>query len=561
MSATLPLPTGPADPGADPGAAWRPPGWLLALPIALLTLVPVVAVVASALSPQPEVWSHLARHVLPRVLANTAVLMALVGMGVLAVAVPLAWLTALCEFPGRRFFAWALMLPLAFPAYVLAFVQMGLFEFAGPVQSQLRAWFGTSAWFPEIRGSLWGTVLVLTMAFYPYVYLLARNAFATQGRRALEAARMLGDSAPRAFWRVSVPMARPWIAGGLALAWMETLADFGAVAVFNYDTFTTALYKAWFALHNLQAATQLAALLVLLVLALLAAEQRWRRGGSYQVASGHSPPVLLRGWHRWAAFGACAGVFTAAFAVPMAQLLVWALTTWREELEPRYWDFAANTVLLALGTAAIATALSLALAGLRRRHPDAATAWVARLAVIGYAVPGAVLAVGVFIPIAWLDNLLVAWLRPLGFEGLQILKGSVATMLLALAARFLAVAYHATDSAMQRITRSQEESARLLGLGAWALLRRLYLPLLRGGLLTAFLMVMVDVMKEMPITLMTRSFGWDTLAVRIFQLTAESMWQNAAVPALAIVAVGLLPVVLIVRQTQPARSGAHPAGE
>ncbi|THF67592.1 iron ABC transporter permease [Pseudothauera nasutitermitis] len=526
------------------------PGWALALPIALLTLIPVAAVIGAALSPQPEVWDHLIRHVLPRVTANTALLMLLVGLGVLCVGVPLAWLTALCVFPGQRFFAWALMLPLAFPAYVLAFVQMGLFEFAGPVQSRLRDWFGSSAWFPEIRGSLWGTVLVLTMAFYPYVYLLTRNAFVTQGRRALEAARMLGESAPRAFWRVSVPMARPWIVGGLALAWMETLADFGAVAVFNYDTFTTALYKAWFDLHNLGAAAQLAALLVLLVLVMAAAEQRSQRGRSYQVASSHCQPIVLRGWHRWVAFGACALVFAASFAIPIVQLVLWSLSTWREELEPRYWDFARNTVLLAVGTAFIATTLSLVLAGVRRRHADRITAWVVRLAVIGYAVPGVVLAVGVFIPIAWLDNLLIAWLRPLGFEGFQILKGSVATMLLALSARFLAVAYHASDSAMQRITRSQEETARTLGLGSWGLLRRLYLPLLRGGLLTAFLMVMVDVMKEMPITLMTRSFGWDTLAVRVFQLTTESMWENAAVPALAIVAVGLLPVVLIFQRAE-----------
>src|SRR5690606_816460 len=184
------------------------------------------AVIGAALSPQGEVWNHLLQHVLPRVTLNTAVLMALVAVSVLCVGVPLAWLTAMCAFPGLRLFPWAPVLPLAFPAYVLAFVQMGLFEFAGPVQSQLREWFGSSAWFPEIRGSLWGTVMVLSMAFYPYVYLLTRNAFMTQGRRSLEAARTLGHSAPQAFWRVSIPMARPWIAGGLALVLMETLADF-----------------------------------------------------------------------------------------------------------------------------------------------------------------------------------------------------------------------------------------------------------------------------------------------------------------------------------------------
>ncbi len=546
MSAVLPRPGVAARPG------WGG-GWALALPVALLTLIPVATVLGVALAPQQQVWAHLLQHVLPRATLNTAVLMALVGLGVLCVGVPLAWLTALCSFPGQRFFAWALMLPLAFPAYVLAFVQMGLFEYAGPVQIRLRQWFGGSDWFPEIRGSLWGTVLVLCMAFYPYVYLLARNAFATQGRRALEVARLLGESTPRALWRVSLPMARPWIAGGLALAWMETLADFGAVAVFNYDTLTTALYKAWFDLHNLHAAAQLAALIVLLVLVLIAAEQRARGGRSYQVGSRDGARIVLRGGQRWGAFALCAGVFLLSFVIPIVQLLVWAGTVWREELEPRYWDFARNTVVLALGTAGIATALALLLAIVRRRHRDAATAWTVRLAVTGYALPGVVLAVGVFIPIAWLDNWLLAWLRPLGFEGVQILKGSVATMLLALSARFLAVAHHAADSAMQRITRTQEDSARLLGAGGLALVRRLYLPMLRGGLLTAFLMVMVDVMKEMPITLMTRSFGWDTLAVRIFQLTTESMWENASVPALLIVLVGLLPVALIIRQADAGR--------
>jgi len=535
---------------AEPHPGRTVPGWVWVLPITLLTLIPVLIVVLAAVSPQAQVWEHLVQYVLPRTAANTVVLAVLVGLAVLCVGVPLAWLTTLCQFPGQRFFTWVLILPLAFPAYVLAFVQMGLFEYAGPVQSTLRAWFGSSAWFPEIRGSLWGTVLVLTMAFYPYVYLLARNAFMSQGAQALEAARTLGLNAGQAFWRVCVPMARPWIVGGLLLTLMETLADFGAVAVFNYDTFTTAIYKAWFDLHDLHAAVQLAALLIVFVLVLVALEQRSRRGRSYQVASSHQQRLVLQGWARWGACGVCALVFLLAFAVPMVQLLLWGLQTWREELEPRYWGFAWNTVGLAVGAAACATMLSLALAWLRRRHTDQATAWAVRLAIIGYAVPGAVLAVGVFLPIAWLDNWLIAWLQPLGFSGYQLLKGSVAIMLLALCARFLAVAWHASDSAMQRISHSQEDSGRLLGLGHWALLRRLHLPLLRGGLLTAFLMVMVDVMKEMPITLMTRSFGWDTLAVRIFQLTSESMWANAAVPALAIVAVGLLPVVLIIRQTE-----------
>lgn len=519
-------------------------------PIALLTLIPLGVVVALALAPQPEIWQHLWQHVLPRVLANTAVLMALVAVGVLLVGVPLAWLTTMYEFPGRRVFAWALVLPLAFPAYVLAFVQMGLFEFAGPVQSAIRAVFGSSRWFPEIRGSLWGLTLALVCAFYPYVYLLARSAFLTQGRRAMEAAQSLGHSATGAVLRVAVPMARPWIIAGLALVLMEVLADFGAVAVFNIDTFTTALYKAWFDLHNLGAAAQLAALLVLVVLLLIAAEQRSRQAQRYHAAASRQGRVALHGRARWAAFAACAAVLAVAFVVPMVQIVAWSLDVWREDLDERYWGFAWNSLQLALATASVTTVLALLLSWLRRLHADAGTAWLVRLAVVGYAFPGVVLAVGVFVPIAWLDDGLLPLLRPLGYEGLTLLKGTLATMLLALSARFLAVAYQATDSAMQRISRSQEDACASLGLTTGQTLRRLHLPLLRTGLLSGFLMVLVDVMKEMPITLMTRSFGWDTLAVRVFQLTTESLWDQAALPALAIVLVGLLPVALLVAQTE-----------
>lgn len=543
----------------------RPPwrGAVAVLPIALLTLVPLGVVLALALAPQPETWQHLWQYVLPRVLVNTAVLMLLVGIGVLLLGVPLAWLTAVYEFPGRRFFAWGLVLPLAFPAYVLAFVQMGLLEYAGPVQSTLRRLLGSSSWFPEIRGSLWGLTLVLVLSFYPYVYLLARSAFLTQGRRATEAAQTLGESPLGALLRVAVPMARPWIGAGLALVMMETLADFGAVAVFNYDTFTTALYKAWFDLHNLGAAAQLAALLVLAVLLLVAAEQRSRSAQRYHGAAGRQSRLPLKGHARWAATAACTAVLAAAFVVPLAQIVVWSAEVWREDLDARYWGFAWNTLRLGVATAATATVLALLLSWLRRQHPDAATGWAVRLAVAGYAFPGVVLAVGVFVPIAWLDDWLLALLRPLGFDGLTLLKGSLATMLLALAARFLAVAYHATDSAMHRISRHHEEACASLGLSPWQILRRLHLPLLRTGMLSGFLMVLVDVMKEMPITLMTRSFGWDTLAVRVFQLTSESLWNHAALPSLAIVLVGLLPVALLVAQTERvpsvtrALSGTH----
>jgi len=398
--------------------------------------------------------------------------------------------------------------------------------------------------------------MVLVMAFYPYVYLMARSAFLTQGHRSMEAAQALGLSPVKAFFKVALPLARPWIGAGLALVLMEVLADFGAIAVFNFDTFSTALYKSWFDLHNIGAAAQLAAILVLVVLLLVAAEQRSRSAQRFHVSNPQQRRAQLKGGARWLACAVCALVFAASFAVPMLQIVWWSYEVYEDVLNSDYWGYAWNTLYLALITAAIATALALLLSWIRRRHPDNKTAWMVRLAVLGYAMPGVVLAVGVFVPIAWLDEKLMALVAPFGIETLGIIKGSLAGMLLALAARFLAVAYNATDAAMQRITRSQEEACASLGLGPWQTLRRLHLPLLRTGLLSAFLMVVVDVMKEMPITLMMRQFGWDTLAVRVFQLTSESMWQEAALPALAIVLVGLLPVILLVLQTEKTPSSA-----
>ncbi|WP_255987634.1 ABC transporter permease [Chitinolyticbacter albus] len=527
--------------------AWR--GVLYALPIALLTLIPLAVVLASFLDPQPQIWSHLAHYVLPGVLRNTAILMVGVTVGVLLLGVPLAWLTAVCEFPGRRFFAWALMLPLAMPAYVLAFVQIGLLDFTGPVQTWLREVLGDSSGFPNIRGT-GGVVLVLSLAFYPYVYLLARNAFATQGKRALEAAQMLGVSRRAAFFRVAIPMARPWIIAGVTLALMETLADFGAVSIFNFDTFTTAIYKAWFALFNLPAASQLASLLVLFVLVLAVIEQRVRGARHYHVRSGHAERIALIGATRWWASIWCLLVLLVAFVIPLIQLLLWVKGVWADDFDDRYPAFIGRSILLAAMAAALLGLLALVLAYARRRYQGRTTQWLTRLAILGYAVPGTVLAVGVFIPVAWLDNILLAALQPLGFEGFQVLKGTVAVMLLALAARFMAVAFQPVDTAMQRITRNQEEAARSLGLNSRQALLRLHLPLLRGGLFTALLMVFVDVMKEMPITLMTRAFGWDTLAVRVFEMTSEGMWDRAALPSLFIVLAGLLPVFLLIRHSE-----------
>ena len=522
-----------------------------ALLIALVTLLPVAVVLSSLLQPAGDVWQHLIDNVLAELVRNTVWLMLGVGVCSGVLGVSLAWLTAACDFPGRRVFSWAMMLPLAMPNYVLAFTLIGLLEFTGPLQTWLRS-FGDIGWFPNIR-SRGGVILVMSLALYPYVYLLCRNAFLTQGRRMLEVAQSLGYSPRRGFWQLALPMARPWIVGGISLVLMETLADFGTVATFNYDTFTTGIYKAWYSMFSLPAASQLASLLLLLALGLMLAELRLRQGRQYNAAGRGDPalPLQLHGWRAWAASGWCLLILAAAFLVPLAQLLIWAWHVAAVDLDQRYLKFVAHSLLLASLAALLITAASLILAYLARHNRHWGMLLLTRLATLGYAVPGAVLAVGAFIPVAWIDNLLIDSLRPwLSNPPTQIIKGTLFAMLVAYMARFLAVGYQPVETALQRITANQEYAARSLGVSGLSLLRRLHLPMLRGGLLTGLLLVFVDVMKEMPITLMTRPFGWDTLAIRVFEMTSEGEWQRAALPSVALVLVGLLPVILLMRNSE-----------
>lgn len=536
------------------GISSFPGGWRLAsFAVATLVLVPVGVVLWSWFAPPADVWPHLRETVLPDVVTNTLLLVLGVAAGTVLVGVSLAWLTAVCEFPGRRVFAWALLLPLAMPAYVLAFVAVGLLDFTGPVQTALRAWFGNSAWFPQIR-SRGGVIAVMTLALYPYVYLIARNAFLTQGRRAMEAAQSLGCSRRRAFWQVALPMARPWIVAGVMLVVMETLADFGTVAVFNYDTFTTAIYKAWFSLFSFPAALQLASVLVLFVFAVLLLEQYSRSRQRYTQAGRASlqrDRFVLTGGTRWTAIFYCMLILTLAFIVPLSQLLAWAWDVYEIDLDERYWGFLMRSLMLAGGAALLTGTLALVLSYAGRRHTDPATRTANRIATLGYALPGPLLAVGVYAPVAWLDNQIIDGARHyFGAEIGQVLGGTLLVMMLAYMARFMAVAYNPIDANMQRITRSMDEAARCVGVRGIEMLRRVHLPILRGGALTAATLVFVDVMKEMPITLMTRPFGWDTLSVRIFEMTSEGEWQRAALPAVALVFAGLLPIILLVRHSE-----------
>ncbi|MCI0530141.1 MAG: iron ABC transporter permease [Nitrospira sp.] len=525
---------------------------LTAFFIAMLVLAPLGVVLSSVFSQTNGVWQHLVHTVLGELLLNTLWLVLGVGVGTTLLGVSLAWLTAACDFPGRRLFDWALMLPLAIPAYVTAFVGIGLLDFTGPVQTHLRMWLGEGhVWFPKIR-STGGVILIMTLALYPYVYLLVRNAFLTQGKRAVEAAQSLGYGRWSGFFKVSLPMAQPWIAGGLMLALMETLADFGAVSIFNYDTFTTAIYKAWFGLFSLPAAAQLSSLLVLIVFVVLMIEQQLRSRMRYvQIgkSSIHSDRIVLRHARGWFASAYCTWVLMVAFVIPVVQLLIWAYNVFDQDFDSRYLGFLSHSLLLGGIAALLITACALILVYANRHH-HFLTRIIVKIATLGYALPGSVLAVGVFIVLAWLDNQIMSWGRSwFNLETGFLINGTLAAMILAYLVRFLAVAYNPIESAMQRITPSVDEAATSLGSSGIRLLQRVHLPILRGGLLTAATLVFVDVMKEMPMTLMTRPFGWDTLSIRIFEMTSEGEWERAALPAVALVLAGLIPIMALTKQS------------
>ena len=521
------------------------------LAICIVTiLIPLSVIVAALGEFDEEIWTFLLEYQLPELLKNTLLLVLGVGAGTAILGTTGAWLTAMYDFPLRRFFFWALMLPLAVPAYVLAFTQIGLFDYGGPLNEWMRAHYGHEQFFPEIRNGA-GLIAVMSLTFYPYVYLLARNAFSSMGQRALEAGASLGLSPRRAFFRLALPMARPWIAGGVILALMEVLADFGTVSVFGYDTFTTAIYQAWFDFYSLETAKQLAALLIMLVFVLLAFEQlsRGNRRFGQSGKAQHHRRKALSGCRKWLASAYCGLILIFAFLLPLVQLGFWAYETRNDDFNTTLWLNAWHSFAASLIAAILVAATALLLALAKRADKSRFAAVAARIATLGYGIPGTVLAVGVFVPVAWLDNVLIGYLS-LPEETTAIFKGTLLVMLMAYLIRFLAVGYAAVEAGLERISPSQTEAARSLGCTGAGVLRCIYLPLLKGALGTAVLMSFVDMMKEMPITLMTRPHDWDTLAVRVYMFTIEGQFANAALPALLIVLTGLIPVILFSRTEQ-----------
>jgi len=530
--------------------------------IATLMAVPVVVVAGYVTVPTGDIWRHLMETVLIDYVLNSLWLMVGVGAGVLVIGVGTAWLVTMTDFPGRRFFEWALLLPFAVPAYVIAYTYTGLLDFAGPVQSGLRDIFGwTSArdyWFPQVR-SLGGAIVMMALVLYPYVYLLARSAFLEQSMCALEASRTLGCGAWRSFLTVAIPLARPSIVAGVALAQMEALNDFGTVQFFAVDTFTTGIFRTWFGLGDPAAAAQLAALLMLFMFGLILFE-RWQRGEARfhhaTLVYRQLRPARLQSRQRWLAFTACLLPISFGFALPALALGYWTVVTFDRMVDARFLEFALNSFTLAAVAAGLAVAIALMLSYGLRLRPNRATIAATRIAGMGYAIPGAVVAVGVMLPFAWIDNTVDAWMREtFGVSTGLLLSGTLFAVIYAYLVRFLAVSLGTVEASLGRVTRSMDGAARTLGEGAMGTLRRVHAPIMWSSLLTAGMLVFVDVMKELPATLIIRPFNFDTLAIRAFELASDEQLAEASSAALAIVLVGIVPVILLSRSIARGRPG------
>ncbi len=522
--------------------------------LAALLAIPVLTVASFVFVPAGEVWRHLVDTVLADYVLNSLALMAGVTVGTLALGVGSAWLTTMCRFSGSRAFEWALLLPLAMPAYIIAYTYTGMFDYAGPVQSALRSWFGWQGaadyWFPEVR-SLPGAILMLSLVLYPYVYLLVRAAFLEQAGHILDVSRTLGCGPYRSFFRVSLPAARPALIAGLSLALMETLADYGTVQYFGVATFTTGIFRTWFGLGDSAAAVQLAALLMLFVFALIFLEQHSRKRARYHNQESRSRPLIhyeLKGWRGVVAILACTIPFFLGFLLPCAQLGLWAVATAPEMVDEEFIRLTLHTFGLAGGTAMLAVGLALFMGYGRRLRPGKSVGGAVRLAGLGYAVPGTVIAIGVLLPFSWLDNQLDSWARDyLDISTGLILSGTLVALVFAYLVRFLAVSLQTVEAGLAKITASMDEAARSLGYRALEIGFKVHIPIMRGSLLTAGLLVFVDVMKELPATLILRPFNFNTLAVRAYELAADERLADASSAAIAIVLAGIIPVILLSR--------------
>lgn len=529
--------------------------------LCLLLSVPVLTILASVTNSSDGVWQHLYDTVLGDYVTHSLTLLVGVGLMVLVLGIGPAWLVTMTRFPGSRILEWALVLPLAMPAYIIAYTYTGMLDVGGPLQLWIRETFELrfgEYWFPQIR-SLNGAVVMLSLVLYPYVYLLSRMAFIEQSVCVLEVSRTLGATPFQAFTRVAIPLARPAIIAGLSLVLMETLADYGTVQYFGISAFTTGIFRTWFGLGSITAAAQLAAVLMIFILFLILAEHWSRQKARYHHTSNkytRLPQIELTGWKRAGAMTYCILPVLLGFVIPFVQLSMWAVDTWHLIDKESFLTLFFNSLELASITAVIALLLGLFITYSKRLRPTLATRGMVRILGLGYAIPGTVIAVGVLIPFAWFDNTVDAWMRE-HFDiatGL-LLSGTLVAVVFAYLVRFLPVSLNTLDAGLGKIKPTMDDVGRSMGLKPLQILRRVHVPIMRGSLLTASLLVFVDVLKELPATLILRPFNFNTLAIRTYELANQERLAEASSTALMIVLAGIIPVIILSQTISRSRPG------
>jgi len=529
--------------------------------LSLLFSIPLAVVFGSLFFPEYEVWEHLRATVLTDYIGNSLALLIGVGLFSLLLGVIPAWMVTMYRFPFSRQLEWALLLPMSMPAYIIAYSYTGALDVAGPLQTMLReftGWQYRDYWFPEVR-SLGGAIAMLSLVLYPYIYLLARAAFIEQSVCVLEVSRTLGCNAVDAFRRVALPLARPAIMVGLSLVVMETLADYGTVQYFGVSAFTTGIFRTWFGLGNSLAAAQLSALLLVFVAVFLYLEKRSRKQARYHhTSSTYSSLMQQRLTKRqgFIALAICAAPLVFGFIIPVSLLINWAVDTYAVVLGKDFYLLLFHSLLLAFVTSVLALAIALFMAYSNRNSPSLLNRIMVRFVSMGYAIPGTVIAVGVLIPFAWFDNSLDTLLMEnLNISSGLLISGTVFTLVFAYLVRFLAVSINTVEAALGKIKPVMDEVAKTTGMRAGTIVKRIHIPMMRGSLLTALLLVFVDVLKELPATLILRPFNFNTLAVRTYELANEELLAEAAVPALAIVIAGIIPVIIISNSISRSRPG------
>ncbi|MDR9425763.1 MAG: iron ABC transporter permease [Marinobacter sp.] len=538
--------------------------WMLsALLTTAIVALPVLSVLLLAFFPEENIWPHLIDTTLPRYLTTTLQLMVGVGVLTLVIGLATAWAVTMCEFPGRKLFEWAMLLPFAIPAYVIAYVYTSLLDYAGPVQSTLRDWFGwanaTEYWFPEIR-TLEGAILMISLVLYPYVYLLARAAFLEQSPSLFAVSRSLGHSALSTFFRIVLPIARPAIAVGLSLVLMETLNDFGTVDFFAVQTLTAGLFDTWMNLGNLGGAAQIATTMLIFVVILVTLERYSRRRQQQYAARDNRDPIqrfTMSFPRQMVCVVTCAIPLIFGFIIPAGTLGYYAWDYFDESWTPDFLQNTFNSLFLSSAAALTTLLIGVTLAYSRRLHDTRGMQILMRLSSLGYAMPGAVLAVGVIVPLAGFDNWLDSLMRDyFGISTGLLLSGSAFALVFAYTVRFLAVSAGSVESALQKVTPSMDMASRSLGHTPGGTLMKVHLPMLRGTLVTAALVVFVDCMKELPATLILRPFNYETLATYVYQFASDEMLYHSALPALIIVMAGIIPIILMNRSISNSRTMA-----